>query len=64
MLTVTTLFTVVVFAGSLLLLLVAGICYVPLLCYIRGNLKVCGINLLTALIIEIWHVGVLLSQSR
>ncbi|KAF7332138.1 Alpha-1,3-glucosyltransferase [Mycena kentingensis (nom. inval.)] len=30
-LTVTTLFTVVVFAGSLLLLIVAGICYIPLL---------------------------------
>jgi hypothetical protein len=39
-LTVTTFFTVVVFAGSLLLLIVAGIAYVPLLCYIRGNLKV------------------------
>jgi hypothetical protein len=38
-LTVTTLFTVVIFAGSLLLLLVAGLCYIPLLCYIRGNLK-------------------------
>jgi hypothetical protein len=39
LLTVTTLFTCVVFAGSLILLLVAGICYIPLLCYIRGNLK-------------------------
>lgn len=39
LLTVTTFFTVVVFAGSLLLLVVAGICYIPLLCYIRGNLK-------------------------
>jgi len=38
-LVVTTLFTVVVFAGSLLLLLAAGICYIPLLCHIRGNLK-------------------------
>ncbi|KAK7049617.1 Potassium transporter [Paramarasmius palmivorus] len=38
-LTVTTFFTVVVFAGSLLLLIVAGICYVPLLIHIRGNLK-------------------------
>jgi mRNA-degrading endonuclease RelE of RelBE toxin-antitoxin system len=34
-----TLFTVIIFAGSLLLLLVAGIAYIPLLCYIRGNLK-------------------------
>lgn len=38
-LTLTTFFTVMVFAGSLLLLIVAGICYVPLLCHIRGNLK-------------------------
>jgi hypothetical protein len=38
-LTLSTFFTVVVFAGSLLLLVVAGICYVPLLCYIQGNLK-------------------------
>jgi len=39
LLTVTTLFTVIVFLGSLGLLIVAGICYIPLLCYIRGNLK-------------------------
>ncbi|KAF5393959.1 hypothetical protein D9757_000130 [Collybiopsis confluens] len=38
-LTVTTFFTVVVFAGSLLLLIVAGLCYIPLLAHIRGNLK-------------------------
>ncbi|KAF9452440.1 hypothetical protein P691DRAFT_660754 [Macrolepiota fuliginosa MF-IS2] len=42
-LTVTSFFTVVVFAGSLLLLAVAGICYVPLLLHIRGNLKVNGL---------------------
>jgi len=36
---VTTSLTVIVFAGSMLILIVAGICYVPLLCYIRGNLK-------------------------
>jgi len=36
---ISTLFTVLVFAGSLILLIVAGICYIPLLCYIRGNLK-------------------------
>ncbi|KAF8743014.1 Fungal potassium channel, partial [Rhizoctonia solani] len=35
----TMLFTVLVFAGSVLLLIVAAICYVPLLCYIQGNLK-------------------------
>jgi hypothetical protein len=39
-LTISTLFTVLIFAGSLLLLIIAGICYVPLLCYIKGNLKV------------------------
>jgi Fungal potassium channel len=32
-------FTVLIFIGSLLLLIVAAILYVPLLCYIRGNLK-------------------------
>jgi hypothetical protein len=39
-LTISTLFTVVIFAGSLLLLLIAAIGYIPLLCYIKGNLKV------------------------
>ncbi|KAJ7047481.1 hypothetical protein C8F04DRAFT_1058993 [Mycena alexandri] len=39
LLTVTTFFTVCVFIGSLGLLILAGICYIPLLCYIRGNLK-------------------------
>ncbi|KAH9940589.1 hypothetical protein B0H21DRAFT_754650 [Amylocystis lapponica] len=38
-LTISTAFTVFMFALSLLMLLVAGICYVPLLCYIQGNLK-------------------------
>ncbi|KAG9015038.1 hypothetical protein FRB94_007110 [Tulasnella sp. JGI-2019a] len=36
---VTMIFTVLIFIGSLLLLVVAGVLYVPLLCYIRGNLK-------------------------
>jgi len=36
---VVTLFTVTIFIISLLLLITAGIFYVPLLCYIRGNLK-------------------------
>ncbi|KAF8592682.1 hypothetical protein K439DRAFT_1323543 [Ramaria rubella] len=36
---ITTLFTVLVFALSMVLLIAAGICYVPLLCYIQGNLK-------------------------
>lgn len=38
-LTITAAFTVLVFIGSLLLLIIAAICYVPLLCHIRGNLK-------------------------
>ncbi|SPO22430.1 uncharacterized protein UTRI_01108 [Ustilago trichophora] len=33
------LFTVAVFAGSLILLILAAIAYIPLLCYIKGNLK-------------------------
>jgi hypothetical protein len=40
LLTVTTFCTVVVFAGSMLILIAAAICYIPLLCHIRGNLKV------------------------
>ncbi|KAI0347367.1 hypothetical protein BDW22DRAFT_1481012 [Trametopsis cervina] len=38
-LTISTAFTVLVFAGSALLLIVAGLCYIPLLCHIQGNLK-------------------------
>jgi hypothetical protein len=36
---VTIAFTVLIFVGSLLLLIAAAIFYIPLLCYIRGNLK-------------------------
>jgi len=36
---IATLFTVMVFAIEMILLIIAGICYVPLLCYIQGNLK-------------------------
>lgn len=36
---VSILFTVLIYIGSMLLLIVAAICYVPLLCAIRGNLK-------------------------
>jgi hypothetical protein len=32
--------TVVIFAGSMVLLIAAAVFYVPLLCYIQGNLKV------------------------
>ncbi|KAN0061102.1 Potassium transporter [Thecaphora frezii] len=35
----TMLFTVAVFAASLVLLIIAAIMYIPLLCYIKGNLK-------------------------
>ena len=38
-LTLSTLFTVLIFVGSLLLLIAAALLYVPLLCHIRGNLK-------------------------
>jgi len=38
-LTISTAFTVLVFAGSLFLLIIAGACYIPLLCHIQGNLK-------------------------
>lgn len=37
---ISTFFTFVIFSGSLLLLIFAGVFYVPLLCYIQGNLKV------------------------
>lgn len=32
--------TVAIFAVSLILLIAAGVMYLPLLCYIQGNLKV------------------------
>ncbi|CAO1638837.1 unnamed protein product [Sympodiomycopsis kandeliae] len=35
----TMIFTVVIFAGSAILLLIASLMYLPLLCYIKGNLK-------------------------
>jgi hypothetical protein len=62
-LTVTTLFTVLVCAGSLLFLLVAAICYVPLLLHIRGNLKV---NFYSFDYLHCWlilNLGILLPQS-
>jgi hypothetical protein len=36
---VSIIFTVTVFLGSLILLIIAAILYIPLLCYIQGNLK-------------------------
>ncbi len=62
-LTVTTFFTVAVFAGSLLLLLVAAICYIPLLCHIRGNLKV-RVFPLTCSAPSYVILGVLLPKGR
>ncbi|KAI0033758.1 hypothetical protein K488DRAFT_77657 [Vararia minispora EC-137] len=38
-LTVSTAFTVLICAGSMLLLFIAGVLYIPLLCHIKGNLK-------------------------
>lgn len=38
-LTLSTLFTVLIFAGSLALLILAALLYTPVLCHIRGNLK-------------------------
>lgn len=38
-LTFSMLFTALVCAGSILMLLIAAVCYIPLLCYIQGNLK-------------------------
>jgi len=38
-LTISTAFTTFIFALSLVMLLAAGVCYIPLLCYIQGNLK-------------------------
>jgi len=35
--------TVLIFLGSLILLVAAGVLYIPLLCYIQGNLKVSGL---------------------
>lgn len=64
-LTVTTFFTVVVFAGSLLLLIVAGVCYIPLLAHIRGNLKVISpLAFVSRMLITHRYTGILLSQSR
>jgi hypothetical protein len=44
-LTVSTAFTVIICAGSILLLFAAGVLYIPLLCHIKGNLKVGAIVL-------------------
>jgi hypothetical protein len=63
LLTVTTFCTVVVFAGSLLILVAAAICYIPLLCHIRGNLKVCSILWSGESKFHHHHTGILLPQS-
>ena len=43
-------FTVLMFLGSLILLIVASILYVPFLCYMQGNLKVSMCRLLVAVL--------------
>jgi hypothetical protein len=65
-LTVTMLFTVLVFLGSLLLLIAAACIYIPLLCYIQGNLKVRHPNSsFLVSIMSTWSTpaGIRLSQS-
>lgn len=57
-LTVSTAFTVLVFAISVFALIVAGICYIPLLCYIQGNLKVCSI-----FVFAVYHLEFLCQQE-
>lgn len=59
-------FTVIVFAGSVLLLLIAAICYVPLLCYIQGNLKVSAdsTKIIDVYVLIELVLGILLSQGR
>lgn len=59
-----TLSTVILFAGSAILLLLAGIFYIPLLCYIRGNLKVRIVGSLCPDFRFLHTIGILLPQSR
>ena len=60
-----TLFTCLIFIGSALLLLGAGICYIPLLCHIQGNLKVNQNFVMTyETSHEVLFIGILLPQSR
>ena len=63
-LTVSTAFTVTIFAISLLMLIIAGICYIPLLMHIQGNLKVCALAVVTWRVVCLDFIGILLSQSR
>lgn len=63
-LTVSTAFTVFVFALSLLMLIIAGICYIPLLCHIQGNLKVKRIYIYAWNYACSLSAGILLPQSR
>jgi len=67
---VSMIFTVIVFAADMILLISAAILYIPLLCYIQGNLKVSRISFLREnydlrLIAPLPdHSGVLLPQDR
>lgn len=55
-------FTVLIFAGSLILLIAASILYVPFLCYIQGNLKVSHSR--RSFGTHSLMIGIRLSQSR
>ena len=59
---VTTSLTVVVFAGSMLILIMAGVCYVPLLCYIRGNLKVGPLVLILPFLLKYNHRSIAVTK--
>jgi hypothetical protein len=63
---VTIIFSVLVFAGSLLMLIAAAILYIPLLCYIQGNLKarVISLSIFQGIHLFALFLGILLSQSR
>lgn len=52
----TMIFTVVIFAGSAILLLIASLMYLPLLCYIKGNLKEYCCHKIDKRITELVHI--------
>lgn len=60
--------TVLIFAGSLVMLIAAAVLYVPLLCYIQGNLKVSAVTVLIHkgihLSFRTLTAGIRLSQGR
>lgn len=52
----TMIFTVIIFAGSVVLLLIASLLYLPLLCYIKGNLKEYCCHKIDKRITELVHI--------